>query len=165
MQLLHPSEILDVGFMAEDFYARDANGEHIDVKRYGKDTMQLFFAFSNCDEATLKELRRIDALFNEAVVAIKCYAVFSQQNQALKTLSTALQKCQILFDAEEDFALNYGVKTVEGNLAKALFLVGKDGAVYHVQTPQSADEPFDLELLRLHLNKTYATYNGEGCHG
>jgi peroxiredoxin len=165
MQLLNPHEMLDIGFMAEDFYAHDLNENELNIKRYGKDTMQIFFAFSDANKQTLDEVRRIDALFNEAVVAIRCYCIFSQSNEALQTLSSTLQKCQILVDFEEDFALNYGVKIVDGGLAKSLFLVGKDGAVYHVQTPQSADEAFDLELLRLHLNKTYTTYNGEGCHG
>ena len=63
----------------------------------------------------------------------------------------------------------YGTKivsgTLENRLTKALFLIGKDGAIYHIDMPENLEKPLDLEKIRLALNKAYHSYTGAGCHG
>ena len=63
----------------------------------------------------------------------------------------------------------YGTKivsgTLENRLTKALFLIGKDGAIYHIDMPSNLDSPLNLERIRAELNKVYQSYTGAGCHG
>jgi peroxiredoxin len=74
-----------------------------------------------------------------------------------------------VFDINEEFASMYGTKIVSGSLenrlTKALFLIGKDGAIYHIDMPSNLDSPLDLERIRAELNKAYQSYTGAGCHG
>ena len=62
----------------------------------------------------------------------------------------------------------YGTKigsgSFEDKLTKSLFLIGKDGAIYYIDTPQALEKPLDIEKIRTALNKTYQTYTGTGCH-
>ena len=63
----------------------------------------------------------------------------------------------------------YGTKIVSGSmenkLTKALFIIGKDGAIYHIDIPEDLEKPLDMERVRLELNKVYQSYTGVGCHG
>ena len=74
-----------------------------------------------------------------------------------------------VFDVNEDFASMYGTKIVSGTLenclTKALFLVGKDGAIYHIDMPEELQKPLDMDRIRVELNKVYQSYTGVGCHG
>jgi hypothetical protein len=46
-----------------------------------------------------------------------------------------------------------------------MFLISKDGAVFYLDMPNDLSDPFDLDRLRVELNKAYTSYNGTGCHG
>jgi hypothetical protein len=63
----------------------------------------------------------------------------------------------------------YGTKIVSGSLedklTKALFLIGKDGAVYHIDMPENLEKPLNIERVRVEVNKVYQSYTGVGCHG
>ena len=69
----------------------------------------------------------------------------------------------------DEFGPMYGTKIVQGDLenklAKALFLISKDGAIFYLEFLKNLEENFDLERLRVELNKAYITYTGVGCHG
>lgn len=165
MTLLNPHEFLDVGYMAEDFVASNYEGKLQTIKRSDKEAMAIFTSFCQLSRFSMKEIEIIDSFLQHAQVPLRAYIILKTPNNYAYELSKTLQKCQLLFDTQEEFSGLYGIQTVEGVLAKTLFVIGKEGAIYHVQTPQSANEAFDLESLRMHLNKTYQSYNGTGCHG
>lgn len=163
MKLSNPEDFLDIGYMAENFTAYDCLDNEIEVHRSKDESIKIYISMPLLDERTLEEIKIVDSFLNSAQIALSCYLILSQKSDCEFTKD--LQKCKVLFDKEDDFCSNYGLLTNGGMMAKALFVIGKEGAIYHIQTPKELHTPFDLENLRIYLNKTYATYNGEGCHG
>ena len=158
-------DFLDVGYMGENFDASDIFGKLHTIKRSDKKAMQIFIALPSLDDGLINEIQVIDKFFDSAQVPLHCCVVFGKLDERVKELSKSCQKCQILIDSEDEFGGMYGVGDSETGLSKTLFVLGREGAIYHVQTPLKPSTAFDLEQLRIELNKTFLTYNGVGCHG
>ena len=98
-------------------------------------------------------------------IDIFVYLIFNEKID----LSYDFKKIIPIFDINEEFANMYGTKivsgTLENRLTKALFLIGKDGAIYHIDMPNNLSSPLDLYRIRTELNKAYQSYTGAGCHG
>lgn len=159
-------DFLDVGYMGEDFVAVDLLGKDREIKRSDKEAMKIFIALPHPQELLQKELLIIDSFLAKAKVPMQTYVVFKKNSAAVQDLSKSLKTCEILIDSYDEFGGMYGVVSSSDDFFKALFLLGKEGAIYYVQTPESFATPFDLALLQIHLNKTYLSYTTKsGCHG
>jgi peroxiredoxin len=163
-------DFIDVGYMAENIEVLDSYGKEIEIKRSHPDkSMTLLVSFPHDQNGFLNEMLKIDELLSNIQVPIHCYYVFDKDYEVAVVLKNRLKKFQIVIDKEEDFANMYGTKIVsgslEGKLTKSLFLISKDGAVFYLDMPNELSEEFDLERLRVELNKAYASYTGVGCHG
>lgn len=157
-------EFIDVGYMAEDVDAEDFEGKKILIKKASPNRMiQIFLSFPNWEDFK-EEIIAFDEFMNEAKVEIFTYLIFDKKIEIPK-----LKKLIPAFDVNDDFANMYGTKIVSGSLenklTKALFLIGKDGAIYHVDMPDDLEKPIDMERIRVELNKVYQSYTGVGCHG
>jgi len=157
-------EFIDVGYMAEDVDAEDFEGKEILIKKASPNRMiQIFLSFPNWEDFK-EEIIAFDEFMNEAKVEIFTYLIFDKKIEIPK-----LKKLIPAFDVNDDFANMYGTKIVSGSLenklTKALFLIGKDGAIYHVDMPDDLEKPIDMERIRVELNKVYQSYTGVGCHG
>jgi peroxiredoxin len=158
-------EFIDVGYMAEDIEAVDSQGNEITIKKASPNRMiQIFLSFPNFEDFK-EEIIAFDEFMNDAKVEIFTYLIFDKKIDFDYTFKKILP----VFDINEDYGNMYGTKIISGTLenclTKALFLVGKDGAIYHIDMPEELSKPFDMERIRIELNKVYQSYTGVGCHG
>ena len=158
-------EFIDIGYMAENFDLININNEEITIKKASPNrNIQLFLSFPNFDDFS-EEIIAFDEFISGAKIDIFVYLIFNEKIN----LSYDFKKIIPIFDINEEFANMYGTKivsgTLENRLTKALFLIGKDGAIYHIDMPSNLDSPLDLERIRAELNKAYQSYTGAGCHG
>ncbi len=158
-------EFIDIGYMAEDIEAVDLKGDSLVIKKASPNRMiQIFLSFPNFEEFK-EEIIAFDDFMNDAKVEIFTYLIFDKKIH----IDYKFKKINPVFDVNEDFASMYGTKIISGKLenclTKALFLVGKDGAIYHIDMPDDLSKPLDMERIRVELNKVYQSYTGVGCHG
>lgn len=158
-------EFTDIGYMAEDIEAVDAEHNKLFIKKTNENrTIQLFLSFPSFEEFK-EEIIAFDELMESAEVEILTYIIFDIQT----TVSYQFKKLILAFDENEEYANMYGTKIVSGSLkdklTKALFLIGKDGAIWHIDMPNNLEQPFDQDRIRVELNKVYQSYTGVGCHG
>jgi peroxiredoxin len=164
-QLELTDDFVDIGYMADNFDALDINKNEISIKRASPNrNIQLFISFPSFDEFS-KEIIDLDEFIAGAKIDIFAYIIFNENTH----ISYEFKKLIPIFDTNEEFGNMYGTKivsgTLENRLTKALFLIGKDGAIYHIDMPENLEKPLDLEKIRMALNKAYQSYTGAGCHG
>ena len=115
------------------------------------------------------EILKIDELLSNIQVPLNCYIIFDKDYEVDTVLKNRLKKFKLVLDVEDEFGNMYGTKLVSGSLenklTKSLFLISKDGAVFYLEMPNELSKEFDLDRLRVELNKAYTSYNGVGCHG
>ena len=158
-------DFIDIGYMAENFDAININNEEITIKKASPNrNIQLFLSFPNFDDFS-EEIIAFDEFISGAKIDIFVYLIFNEKID----ISYDFKKIIPIFDINEEFANMYGTKivsgTLENRLTKALFLIGKDGAIYHIDMPSDLDTPLNLDRIRVELNKVYQSYTGAGCHG
>jgi peroxiredoxin len=158
-------ELIDVGYMAEDIEAIDLQDNELTIKKASPNRMiQIFLSFPNFEDFK-EEIIAFDEFMNDAKVEIFTYIIFDKKID----FDYKFKKILPVFDINEDYGNMYGTKIINGTLenclTKALFLVGKDGAIYHIDMPEDLSKPLDMERIRIELNKVYQSYTGVGCHG
>ncbi len=158
-------ELIDIGYIAEDIDVLGLEQQALPIsKKNPHRTIQIFISFP-CFEAFKDEIIALDEFINTAKIEILTYIIF---NAPLK-LDYSFKKLIPVFDVNDEFGSMYGTKIVSGSLknklTKALFLIGKDGAIYHIDMPTHLENPFNIERIRFELNKVYQSYTGVGCHG
>ncbi len=158
-------DFIDIGYMAENFEAMDLNKNEIEIKKASPNrNIQIFMSFPSFEEFS-NEIIMFDEFMNDAKVDIFTYIIFNKE----LNIPYQFKKIIPIFDLNEEFASMYGTKivsgTLENRLTKALFLIGKDGAVYHIDMPNDLEKPLNIERIRVELNKVYQSYTGAGCHG
>lgn len=157
-------EIIDIGYMAEDVDVKGIDKKEFTIKKASPArTIQIFLSFPNFEDFK-EEILFFDNFMNEAKVEIFTYLFFDKEINLPK-----FKKIIPAFDENNEFGDMYGTKIVSGTmkdaLTKALFIIGKDGAIYHIDMPEDLEKPLDIERVRLELNKVYQSYTGVGCHG
>lgn len=158
-------DFIDIGYMAENFDGIDLNDNKISIKKASPNrNIQIFLSFPNFEDFS-EEIINFDEFISNAKIDIFVYVIFNEKLD----LNYQFKKVIPVFDVNEEFASMYGTKIVcgslENRLTKALFLIGKDGAIYHIDMPSNLDSPLNLERIRAELNKVYQSYTGAGCHG
>lgn len=158
------NEFIDIGYMAENFDVIDVNGEEFTVNRNSNRNLQILLSFPSFEEFK-DEIIEFDELINEAKVDIFIYLIFNKKID----FNYEFKKLIPIFDENNEFGDIYGTKIVSGSLkdklTKALFLIGKDGAIYHIDMPLNLEKPLDIQNVKYALNKAYQSYTGVGCHG
>lgn len=157
-------EIIDIGYMAEDVDVEDIEKKEFTIKKASPSrTIQIFLSYPDFENFK-EEILFFDEFMNEAKVEIFTYIFFNEPIKLPK-----FKKIIPVFDVNNEFGDMYGTKIVSGSmknkLTKALFIIGKDGAIYHIDIPENLETPLDIERVRVELNKVYQSYTGVGCHG
>jgi peroxiredoxin len=158
-------DFIDIGYMAEDFDVINIKNEEKTIKKASPNrNIQVFLSFPNFNDFS-EEIIAFDEFINGAKIDIFVYVIFNEKID----FTYEFKKIIPIFDVNEEFANMYGTKIVSGSLenrlTKALFLIGKDGAIYHIDMPKNLDTPLNLDRIRVELNKVYQSYTGAGCHG
>lgn len=156
-------EFIDIGYMAEDIEAIDIEDKEILIRKASPNRMiQIFLSFPSFEDFK-DEILAFDNFMEEAKVEIFTYILFDKQISLPK-----FKKIVPIFDVNKDYANMYGTKivsgTLENKLTKALFIIGKDGAIYHIDIPEDLEVALNIERVRAELNKVYQSYTGVGCH-
>ncbi|QOP40737.1 hypothetical protein [Sulfurimonas marina] len=163
-------DFIDIGYMAENIEVTDKQGETKEIRRSHPDrSMTLLISFPNASDDFIDEILKIDELLSHIQVPLHCYMIFDKEYKEQTLLKNRLKKFEVVLDTEDEYGNMYGTKLVSGTLAgkltKSLFLISKDGAIFYLDMPSDLEKPFDLERLRIELNKAYTSYTGVGCHG
>ncbi len=164
-------DFIDVGYMAENIEVKNSkSGETFEIKRSHEDkSMTLLISFPDADNGFSLEILKLDEFMSKIEVPINCYFVFDKKFDEPVMLKNRLKKFEVCSDIEDQFGDMYGTKILsgklDGKLCKSLFLISKDGAVFYLNMPTNMEDEFDLERLRVELNKAYVSYTGVGCHG
>jgi peroxiredoxin len=163
-------DFIDVGYMAENIEVKDTVGQTLEIKRSHSDkSMTLLVSFPNDKNGFMDEILKMDELLSKIQVPLNCYYIFDKDYEIDTVLKNRLKKFTLVLDAEDEFGNMYGTKLVSGSLedklTKSLFLISKDGAIFYLEMPNDLSKEFDLERLRVELNKAYTSYTGVGCHG
>jgi len=163
-------DFIDVGYMAENIEVTDSQGESIEIKRSHPDkSMTLLVSFPHDKNGFMDEILVMDELLSKIQVPLNCYFIFDKDYKVDTVLKNRLKKFTLVLDRDDEFGNMYGTKIVSGSLedklTKSLFLISKDGAIFYLEMPNDLSKEFDLERLRVELNKAYTSYTGVGCHG
>ncbi len=163
-------DYIDIGYMAENIEVADILGDKHEIRRSHPDkSMTMLVSFPDDQNGFAHEILKMDELLNKIQVPINCYFIFDKEYEMQTVLKNRLKKFKVVLDVEDEFGNMYGTKlvsgTLEDKLTKSLFLISKDGAVFYLEMPDDLNNEFDLDRLRIELNKAYTSYNGVGCHG
>jgi peroxiredoxin len=158
-------DFIDIGYMAEDIDAIGLDNQPLHISKNSPNrTIQIFLSYPSF-EAFKDEIMAFDHFMECAQVEIFTYIIFDEPTD----FSYTFKKLIPAFDVNEDYGNMYGTKIVSGSLenklTKALFLICKDGAIYHIDMPTNLENSFNIERIRVELNKVYQSYTGVGCHG
>ncbi|GEM_PF-565073 len=162
-------DFMDIGYMAEDIVICNQDSQQKTIHKSNQDrSMTVFVSFPFAKEQFLEEILRLDAFFSHIQVGVNCYFIFDDAKHIQMDLQSKLKKFKVVFDTQEEYGNMYGTQIVTPPLypalSKALFLISKDGAIFYIDMPEDMEKVFDLESLRIELNRAYLTYNGKGCH-
>ena len=162
-------EYMEVGYMAEPIEVSTIDGNFLTIADQKSDrTLQLLASFPNESEFEA-DIIEFDKFFDDLKIELKLYMIFAQSSEYIEQLAKKLNHFEVVIDREGEYGQMYGTVYVSGaltaQLTKAIFLIGKDGAIYLDDMPSSLETSFKLELLVSELNKAYAAYTGVGCHG
>ncbi len=157
-------EFIDVGYMAEEINVINLEDKEILIKKASPNRMiQIFLSFPSFEDFK-DEILAFDEFMNDAKVEIFSYLIFNEKIEL-----PTFKKIKPVFDVSKEYGDMYGTEIISGTmkdkLTKALFIIGKDGAIYHIDMPDNLETALDMERVRLELNKVYQSYTGVGCHG
>jgi len=163
-------DFIDVGYMAENIKVLNSLGETIEIKRSHQDkSMTLLISYPNDKNGYMDEILSMDELLSQIQVPLNCYYIFDKKYKIDTVLKNRLKKFSLVLDIDDEFGNMYGTKfvsgTLEDKLTKSMFLISKDGAVFYLDIPDDLSKEFDVDRLRVELNKAYTSYTGVGCHG
>ncbi|WP_455756304.1 hypothetical protein [Sulfurimonas sp.] len=163
-------DYIDVGYMAENIEVKDMSGEIQEIKRSHSDkSMTILASYPHAKEDFTSEILKLDELLSKIQVPLNSYMIFDKDYEKQVILSNRLKKFKVVLDHEDEFGNMYGTKLVSGSLedklTKSLFLISKDGAIFYLDMPDDLSNEFDIDRLRIELNKAYTSYTGVGCHG
>lgn len=158
-------DFIDIGYSAEDVEAQGIDNQPLHISKNSPNrSIQIFMSYPSFEEFK-DEIMAFDQFMADAKVEIYSYVIFNEPIEFNYTFKKVIPA----FDVNDEFGPMYGTKIVSGSLenklTKALFLIGKDGAIYHIDMPTNLEDPFNIERIRVELNKVYQSYTGVGCHG
>lgn len=156
---------LDIGYASERIDLKNSTGETFRIGGHNGAT-QLIIAVPFIDEACIAQLHEMDSLlYINALGAITKALVVATDKHTMPVL----EEWQIGFDYDEAFGDYYGIRLsgekLGGEFAKALFVISKDGALFHHEILNDLNDPFCLDKTLLKIAAAQSCYTGKGCHG
>ena len=157
-------EFVEVGYKSEKVKVLSKTNENITIGGYNNTKKVVLIVSMPYVEGVEIQIKKLDTYLQNIVVEIDCFLVMSEEKVFDMTLSKLIPVC----DRYKEFGTMYGTLitsgTLENQLCKALFIIGKDGAIYYESTLQNLSDEFDLERLSIELNRAFGSYTGKGCH-
>jgi peroxiredoxin len=171
MRVKHNNEVLElidefveVGYKSERVKVLFSTNENITIGGYNNTKKVVLIVNMPNIDGIEKQIQKLDTYLKNIVVDIDCFLVMSNE----KVFNLSLSKLIPVCDKYKEFGTMYGTLitsgTLENELCKALFIIGKDGAIYYENTLENLSDEFDLERLSIELNRAFGSYTGKGCH-
>lgn len=152
---------LDIGYASERVDLKSSTGDIFCIGGQNGAT-QLIITLPFIDDTTITQLKEMDSLLDiNALGGITKAVVVATDKHAIPSLNEWL----IGFDYDEAFGDYYGVRLSNKELAKSLFIISKDGAVFYHEILNDLNSPFSLDKALLKIAAAQSCYTGKGCHG
>jgi peroxiredoxin len=168
MQITHNTTLLeledmplDVGYGSERVELKNSTGEKFTIGGQNGAT-QLLISAPFIDDALLSQLNEIDTLLSlNALGGITKALIVANDTHTLP----ATEEWLVGYDYDEAFGDYYGVRLSNKELAKSLFIISKDGAVFYHEILGDLDAPFSIDKALTKIVAANSCYTGKGCHG
>jgi len=152
---------LDIGYASEKVDLKNSMGDIFCIGGQNGAT-QLIIALPFIDDTSITQLKEMDSLLDiNALGGITKAVVVATDKHAIPSLKEWLAG----FDYDEAFGDYYGVRLSNKELAKSLFIISKDGAVFYHEILNDLNAPFSLDKALLKIAAAQSCYTGKGCHG
>jgi len=152
---------LDIGYASEKVTLKNTKGEIFTLGGHNGAT-QLLITAPFIDESLLGQLHEIDTLLSlNAIGGITQALIVAHDTHTLPPLENWLSG----YDHDEAFGDYYGVRLSNHELAKTLFIISKDGAVFYHEILDDLHGSFNLNHALAKIVTAQSCYTGKGCHG
>lgn len=152
---------LDVGYASEKVSLKNHNDETFTIGGQNGFT-QLLISTPFIDEALISQLSEMDMLLAlNALGGITKALIVANDQHELPTLQEWLSG----YDYDEAYGDYYGVRLSSKELAKSLFIISKDGAVFYHEILSDLNAPFSIDKALTKIVAANSCYTGKGCHG
>jgi peroxiredoxin len=155
---------LDIGYASEPATVTGSDGKaHTLGGQNGK--TQLIVSAPFIDDAFIEELTKIDRELPVGEEAgFTATLVVANDTHS----DPQLKHFDFYIDSDGEFGDWYGVRLVgapcDGELAKALFVISKDGALFYDEFADNLHHHFNTETLLRKIAAAQECYTGKGCH-
>lgn len=168
MRITHQSSVLelydlplDIGYASEKVELKDNTGSIVTIGGQNG-TTQLLISAPFIDDALLAQMSEMDTLLSlNALDSITKGLIVASYTHHLPTIEGWL--CG--YDVDEAFGDYYGVRLNNDELAKTLFVLSKDGAVFYHEILNDLNAPFSIDKALAKIVAAQSCYTGKGCHG
>ncbi len=155
---------LDVGYASQKVRLFCSNGVLREAGGQNGKT-QLLITAAFVDAAFMEELERIaESLPKGGDYPLEAALIVAHVSHELPNI----EGFEVLIDGEGEFGDWYGVRIKDGpcanELAKTLFVISKDGAIFYEEIPSNLLESFNLDTLTRKIYAAQTCYTGKGCH-
>jgi peroxiredoxin len=155
---------LDIGYASESVTLTDGSGKsHVIGGQNGK--TQVIITAPFIDDAFIAELKAInDELPRGGDYEVTAALVVANDAHT----DPMLDHFDFLIDSNGEFGDWYGVRLVGapcgGELAKAVFIISKDGALFYDEFAGNLHTTFNADTLLRKVAAAQLCYTGKGCH-
>lgn len=168
MRITHQSSVLelydlplDIGYASEKVELKDHTGSIVTIGGQNG-TTQLLISAPFIDDAFLAQMSEMDTLLSlNALDSITKGLIVASDTHHLPIIEGWL--CG--YDVDEAFGDYYGVRLNNDELAKTLFVLSKDGAVFYHEILNDLNAPFSIDKALAKIVAAQSCYTGKGCHG
>ncbi|HEX5330643.1 hypothetical protein [Sulfuricurvum sp.] len=151
---------LDVGYASERVDLKSSTEEKFAIGGQNGST-QLLISVPFIDEALVAQLNELNSLlYINALGGITKALIVANDTHTLPVVEEWLSG----YDYDEAFGDFYGVRLSNKELAKSLFILSKDGAVFYHEVLCDPSIPFSIDKALLKVAAAQNCYTGKGCH-
>jgi hypothetical protein len=152
---------LDVGYASERVDLKNSRGDTFRIGGQNGAT-QLLVTAAFIDDALIDQLNEIDTLLSlNALGGITKGLIVATDTHEMPSVEEWL----VGYDYDEAFGDYYGVRLSNKELAKTLFVISKDGAVFYHEILDDLSKPFSFDKALSKIVAANSCYTGKGCHG
>jgi peroxiredoxin len=152
---------LDIGYASEKVNLKNHVGEVFTLGGQNGGT-QLLISAPFVDESLLEQISQLDTLLSlNALGGITKALIFANSKHSMPNLEEWL----VGYDYDEAYGDYYGVRLNNKELAKTLFILSKDGAVFYHEILDDLNALFSLDKTLSKIVAANSCYTGKGCHG
>jgi peroxiredoxin len=151
---------LDVGYASEKVDLKNAEDVIFTIGGQNGAT-QLLISAPFIDDALHAQLKEMNTLLSlNALGGITKALIVATDKDKLHSLEEWL----VGYDYDEAFGDYYGVRLNNKELAKSLFIISKDGAIFYHEILDDLNAPFSLDKALAKIVAANSCYTGKGCH-